>query len=186
MNRRNGQPGPIAVSIRAPSPSDAPGLGLMVFAGLFDAPSSPLVSAEAGDDLVEIGQSIVHGLVFGDELVFVGFDAGAPAALARIVPREFVHGAHIGTLQLLVSPSWRRRSIGTQMLCDVMARPEVRERFIRLEMAIAGHDVGSRALLRMCSERFDGPRWELERLEHRAFHVDGGFVDVELWVRDTF
>ncbi len=179
------RPPPIPVSVRAPGPSDAPGLGLAVFAALFDAPSSPLLPEELGDDLLAIGQELIDGAVFGDEVLLAAYDAAAPVAVARVTPREFMRGAHIGTLQILVSPAWRRRGIGAQLLGAIVDHRDVRRRFERLEIHNAATDDASRTLLQQANAcNATHHQWAIERLEKRAMRIDGVFVDVELWVRD--
>jgi hypothetical protein len=183
MTRLRHPPPPL--EIRAADFRDAHALGFMVYGALHAAPSSPLGLADLGDDLLGLGHDLVHGALYDDHPLYVATERDIPVAVARIAPREFVRGSHIGHLQLLVSLVARRQGVGLATLQYVFGAPETRERFLRLEMALSGRDAGSKTLLETHAAISGGPQWELARLERGGMRVDGHFMDLQLWVRDV-
>lgn len=179
------RPPPSPLEIRTADFRDAHALGFMVYGALHAAPSSPVGLTDLGEDLLGLGHDLVHGALYDDHPLYVATDRDLPVAAARIAPREFLRGSHIGHLQLLVSLVARRQGIGLATLRHLFGAPEVRERFLRLEMAVSVRDHGLKALMEAHDAVDGGGRWELARLERGGMRVDGRFVDLELWARDT-
>jgi GNAT superfamily N-acetyltransferase len=165
--------------VRSLTFDDAPTLGLLLRAALADAPSAPVEADELGDDLEQVGRDFISAMAFGDESLLLGEIGRHAAGIARIIPREFIRGRHIGTLQILVAPQHRGRGVGTMLREAALEQGFGARRFERLEMNIASHDL---ALERLIGN--DGRRWNLERAERRAMRVDGRWRDVGVWVVD--
>jgi GNAT superfamily N-acetyltransferase len=169
---------PPAARIRVPSFDDAMTLGMLVHASLHDAPSAPVEPDELDGDLEQVGRDFISAMSYGSESLLYAEVGRNAAGLARLVPREFVRGAHVATLQLLVAPTLRGRGVGRQLRDQALAEGFGPRRFERIEMAIASHDD---ALERMVG---DGG-WSLERVERRAMKVGGRYRDVAIWVTDA-
>ncbi|MFO0745372.1 MAG: GNAT family N-acetyltransferase [Myxococcota bacterium] len=164
-------------SFRFPTFDDAARIGLLVSSGLSDAPSAPIERDELGADLEQVGRDFVSAHLFGNETVLLADLGRHTAGLARLVPREFVRAAHVGTLQILVAPNHRHQGVGRALLAAALADGFGRRRFERIEMAVAANDL---ALLRLTQ----APQWTLERLEHQSLCVYGDYVDVGIWVTE--
>ena len=166
-----------ALSVRFPTFDDGARLGLLISAGLADAPSAPLDRDELGQDLEQVGRDFVSAHVFGSETLIIAELGRHAVGLARIVPREFVRAAHIGTLQLLVAPTHRRQGVGRFLLDTALGEAFGRRNFERIEMPIADHDLGTARLV-------GPPRWTIERIERQSLQVFGDYHDVTVWVAD--
>jgi GNAT superfamily N-acetyltransferase len=167
--------------LRLLAPRDVPALGRFLEDALWHAPSAVYLPEELGPDFEGVAETLREATRHGAELCFVVPDPGAGSilALARVVPREFLRAAHIGTLELLVSPAWRRRGLGGKVLRALLAHPAIRARFLRLELASARSDAGLMALLGA------SPGWEVARVEIDGVRLDGRFGDAVVWVSDV-
>lgn len=168
------RPGP---STRFPTFEDAAKIGLLVSAGLTDAPSAPLDRDELGADLEQVGRDFISAHLFGNETTLLAEVGRHAAGLARMVPREFARAAHVGTLQLLVAPTLRRQGVGRALLAAALDEAFGRRRFERVEMGIAANDPGLVHLV-------GAPTWSIERVERQALCVYDEYVDVTVWVTD--
>ncbi len=168
------------IRVRQPTIDDALSIGMLVHVALSDAPSAPLDADELGDDLEQIGRDFVSAMSFGNESLLLAEVGRNAAGVVRLVPREFVRGAHIATMQLLVAPTLRGRGVGRALRDAGLAEGFGGRRFERIEMAVASHDL---ALERLVGG--DGARtWSLERVERRALKVDGRWRDYAIWVTE--
>lgn len=167
--------------IREPTFEDAPVIGMLVKSALYDAPSAPLDADELGDDLDQIGRDFVSAVAFGNESLLFAELGRHAAGIARLVPREFVRGRHVATLQLLVAQSMRGRGIGRRLRDAALAEGFERRGFERIEMAVASHDLGLERLV----GTDEHAAWTLERVERRGLRVDGRYRDVAIWVTDA-
>jgi len=168
---------PAQIRIRFPSFDDSARLGLLVAAGLGDAPSAPLDRDELGSDLEQVGREFVSAHAFGNETLLVAEVGRHAAGLVRIVPREFRRAAHVGTLQLLVAPTQRRQGVGRALLQAALEEAFQRRGFARIEAPVADHDVGLGRL-------FGPPRWRVERVERGAIRWFDELHDIRIWVAD--
>lgn len=166
--------------MRTPGFEDALTLGLLLRAALEDAPSAPIEADELGDDLEQVGRDFVSAVVFGNESLLIAETGRTMAGVVRLVPREFVRGCHIATMQILVAPELRGRRVGTALREAGLQEAATVRRFERVEMHIASHDLALERL--RCG---DSRRWDLERVERRATLLDGRWRDVGVWVVDT-
>ncbi len=169
-----------APRVRLPTLEDAPIIGMLVSSALHDAPSAPLDADELGDDLEQVGRDFVSAMTFGNETLLFAELGRHAAGIARLVPREFVRGSHVATLQLLVAPSMRGRGVGRALRDAGLEEGFGSRRFERIEMAIASHDL---ALERLVGSE-EGCHWTLERVERRSMKVDGRWRDLAIWVTD--
>lgn len=167
--------------IRVPTFDDAPVIGMLVRSALHDAPSAPLDADELGDDLDQIGRDFVSAVAFGNESLLFAELGRHAGGIARLVPREFVRGAHVATLQILVAQAMRGRGIGRRLRDAALSEGFERRRFERIEMAVASHDLGLERLV----GAEEGRAWALERVERRGMKVDGRWRDVAIWVTDA-
>lgn len=170
---------PLAPKVRVPGYDDALTLGMLMHAGLGDAPSAPIEADELGDDLEQVGRDFVSAVVFGNESLLLAEVSHNAAGVVRLVPREFARGCHVATMQILVAPTMRGRRVGTALREAGLAEGFGPRHFERIEMVIASHDV---ALERLMAG--DSRRWSLERVERRATWLDGRWRDVGVWVVD--
>lgn len=167
----------VVPSIRFPTFDDAAKIGLLVSAGLADAPSAPLDRDELGSDLEQVGRDFVSAHLFGNESLLLAEIGRHAAGLARLVPREFARAAHVGSLQLLVAPTHRGQGVGRALLSAALTDAWMRRRFERVEMAVAANDGGLSRLV-------GPPSWVVGRLERAALCVLGEYHDVTIWVTD--
>lgn len=168
------------IRIREPTFDDALPLGMLVHSALAEAPSAPVDADELGADLEQVGRDFVSALSFGNESLLLAEIGRHGAGIMRLVPREFARGAHIATMQLLVSPALRGRGVGRALRDAGLAEAFVTRRFERVEMAVASHDL---ALERLVASD-GGHSWSLERVERRALRVGGRLRDWAIWVTD--
>ncbi len=168
------------LKIRVPTFEDASVIGMLVRGALHDAPSAPLDADELGDDLEQIGRDFVSAVSFGNESLLMAEMGRHAAGIARLVPREFVRGAHVATMQLLVAQALRGKGVGRALRDAGLAEGFGPRRFERIEMAVASHDL---ALERMVGAE-EGRTWTLERVERRGMKVDGRWRDMAIWVID--
>jgi GNAT superfamily N-acetyltransferase len=155
-------------------------IGMLVRGALNDAPSAPIDPDELGNDLEQIGRDFVSAVSFGNETLLLGEIGRHAAGIARLVPREFARGAHIATLQLLVSPALRGRGVGRALREAALSEAFSARGFERVEMAVAGHDLALERLVGVDG----GCSWTLERVERRALRVDGRWRDFAIWVTE--
>ena len=172
------------LEIRGVGFQDATALGFMVYTALHQAPSAPVIANELGDDLLGLGHDLVHGATYGEERILVALAGGQPLGLVRVLPREFVRGAHIGIVQVLVSLVARKRGVGSSLMEALTRDPQTLGRFERLEVTMTAHDLGLHGLIAAFNRRDSGDLWCRERVEINGMRVDGTFDDVETWVID--
>jgi len=166
--------------IRVPTFEDATVLGMLLQSALRAAPSAPLDADELGDDLEQVGRDLVSAMSFGTESILLAELGRHTAGVARLVPREFLRGTHIATLQILVAQVMRGRGVGRRLRDAALAEGFGTRGFERIEMSVASHDDAL--------ERLVGPEpgrlWTLERVERRALRIDGHWRDCAWWVTD--
>jgi hypothetical protein len=179
MRKTRRAPAHVEPRVRSLTFDDATTLGLLLRAGLSDAPSAPVEADELGDDLEQVGRDFISAMAFGNETLLLAELGRHAAGIARIIPREFSRGSHVGTLQILVAPTHRGRGIGKLLRETSLFAGFEGRRFERIEMNVASHDL---ALERLIGG--DTRRWILERAERRATLVGGRFRDVGVWVVD--
>ncbi len=167
--------------IRVPTFEDAAVIGMLVRGALHDAPSAPLDADELGEDLEQIGRDFVSAMSFGNETLLLAELGRHAAGIVRLVPREFIRGSHVATMQLLVAQAMRGRGVGRALRDAGLAEGFGQRRFERIEMAVASHDL---ALERMVGAE-EGRSWTLERVERRGMKVDGRWRDMAIWVTDS-
>ncbi|MCC6620164.1 MAG: GNAT family N-acetyltransferase [Deltaproteobacteria bacterium] len=163
--------------LRFPSFEDSAKLGLLVAAALVDAPSAPIDRDELNADLEQVGREFVSAHLFGNETLLLAEVGRHAAGIARLVPREFQRSAHVGTLQVLVTPTLRHRGVGRQLLAAALEEGFARRGFLRIETPVADHDLGMARLV-------GAPRWHLERVERAALRVFDELHDIRVWVAD--
>lgn len=169
-----------SLRIRVPTFEDATTIGMLVRGALHDAPSAPLDADELGEDLEQIGRDFVSAVSFGNETLLLAELGRHAAGIVRLVPREFVRGMHVATMQLLVAQAMRGKGIGRALRDAGLTEGFGPRRFERVEMAVASHDL---ALERMVGAE-EGRSWTLERVERRGMKVDGRWRDMAVWVTD--
>ncbi len=166
-------------TLRAATMADATALGRMILEGHVDAPSSPFEADELEPEPALLGGEFILAALDGSELLFrLDGPRGELVGCVRVVPREFLRAGHVGSVQLLVRPAWRRRGLGRAALLGLMAHRAVTGRFERLEVQVTRADEPQMALLAALATT---QGWGVERVEVGAARLGEAFSDILTW-----
>ncbi len=141
--------------------SDADQLGALLTATVPLAGSALVTLDELALRPARLAARMVASTEHYDQLIVVAVVGDVIAGAARVLAKEFVCAAHVGTCTLLVHPQFRELGIGADLLrlTEQAARTELD--LERLEMRVCE---GDRGLATVC-ERLS---WRVERVEPGA------------------